>query len=356
MKIRRILAKEILDSKGGKTVEAEVTLDNKAQGTAAVPSGISEGAWEAKTVPAHQAVAQVQEMISPALIDKDFGPQKELDEILAYLPCGANASLSVSIAFSRAAKTLVFPKQVKSPKLLMLLFEGGEHGSKNLTVQEFMVVVKNFQAGFMAYQKVKAYLEDKNFPTTVGTEGGFSPPQLTDKSALNILKKVLGSKMPLALDVAADFQKIQPDYLQLTKDYPIVLLEDPYPDSDWQSWVKINSSLKKEVLIVGDDLTATSPERISEAAKRKAVGGVVIKPDQRKTLTEVLEAVETARKNKLKIVVSHRGRETNDAFVADLAVAIQADFVKFGAPARGERIAKYNRLQELLEGLTTYSA
>jgi len=347
MKVQKILAKEILDSKGGKTIEAEVILVNGEKASAAVSSGISEGAWEAKTVPAHQAVTQIQETVSPAIIGKNFETQKEVDEILTYLSCGANASLSVSIAFSRAAKTLVFPKQIKSPKLLMLMFEGGEHGSKNLTVQEFMVVVKNYQAGFTAYQKVKAYLEDKNLPTTVGSEGGFSPPKLTDKEALSILKEVLGDKTPLALDVAADFQKVQPDYLQLVKDFPIILLEDPYSDNDWESWTKINSSLKKEVLIVGDDLTATSPERISEAAQKKAVGGVVIKPDQRRTLTEVLEAVETARKNKLKIVVSHRGRETNDAFVADLAIAIQADFVKFGAPARGERIAKYNRLREL---------
>lgn len=361
MKIKQIITRQILDSAGEYTVEVEVILGDGSKGIASVPSGISEGQWEAKTVPVEQAIREVKKVILPAILGQKLRDQKTLDEILEDLPCGANATLPVSIAFCRAAKTLTFPKKIISPQLLVLLFEGAKHGSKDLTIQEFMIVVEKVEEGIEEYRRVRSFLDRKGLPTTVGAEGGFSPPGISDKKVLDILKKVLGEKQPLALDVAASFRKESGlNYQELVKNYPVVLLEDPYPDDDWQSWIKLNSLLGKEILIVSDDLTATSLTRIREAIKNKAAGGVVIKPDQRKTLTEVLKTVEIARKSGLKIIVSHRGRETNDSFIADLAIAVQADFVKFGAPVRGERVAKYNRLLELDDAhrgdLITYSA
>lgn len=349
MKIKQIIPRQILDSAGEYTVEVEVILGDGSKGIASVPSGISEGQWEAKTVPAKQAIKEIGEMVFPAIHDKEFASQEELDTLLQSLPCGANATLPVSIAFCRAAKTLTFPKKIISPQLLVLLFEGAKHGSKDLTIQEFMIVVEKVEEGIEEYRRVRSFLDRKGLPTTVGAEGGFSPPGISDKKVLGILKKVLGEKQPLALDVAASFEEKQGfDYPKLVENYPIVLLEDPYPDDNWTNWTNLTSKISDKIVIVGDDLTATSPIRIKEAAERKAVGGVIIKPDQRKTLTEVLEAVEAAKKNGLKIVISHRGRETNDSFIADLAIAVQADFVKFGAPVRGERVAKYNRLLELM--------
>lgn len=357
-KIEHIIARKILDSSGEYTVETEIVLKNGLKGVASVASGISEGQWEAKTVTADQAIRELKEVILPAINNKEFVDQNAFDQVLKHLPCSANASLSVSIAFCRVAKSLSFPKKIVSPKLLVLLFEGGKHGSKNLTIQEFMVVVEKVEEGIERYRKVRLFLDGKGLPTTVGAEGGFSPPGIFDTEVLEILKKVLGEKQPLALDIAASSAKKQSfDYQKLIEDHSIVLLEDPYPDDDWTNWTNLNNRIGKKVLIVSDDLTATSPLRIREAAQGKAVGGVVIKPDQRRTLTEVLEAVKTAKENGLKIIVSHRGKETNDSFIVDLAVAIEADFVKFGAPVRGERVAKYNRLFDYQRGdLITYSA
>lgn len=348
MKIQKINTRKILDSAGEWTIEVEVLLDNGSKGAASVPSGISEGQWEARTVPPSQAIGEIEEVILPAVSNKELAGQEALDKILKDLPCGANAALPISLAFCRASKTLIYPQKIIPPKLLMLIFEGAKHGSRDLAIQEFMVVVEKVEEGIEGYRRVKSFLDRRGLPITVGAEGGFSPPGISDKEVLDILKKVLASR-PLALDVAASFGEKQDfDYQKLIEDYPIVLLEDPYPDDNWTDWINLTSKIGNEVVIVGDDLTATSTERIKEAANKRAVSGVVIKPDQRKTFTEVLEAVEAAKKNDLKIVVSHRGRETNDAFIADLAIAIQADFVKFGAPARGERVAKYNRLLELI--------
>jgi len=349
MKIKRISVRKILDSAGEWTIEAKLTLDNGLEGIASVPSGISEGRWEAKTVPTKQAIKEIKEVISPAVVSRKFKGQKELDGILRNLSCGANASLPVSLAFCRAAKTLTYPQKIISPKLLILIFEGAKHGNKDLSIQEFMIAVSNVEEGREGYRKIKLFLERKGLLSTVGAEGGFSPPGVSDEEILRILKEVLGEKQPLALDIAACHRGKQNfDYQKLIENHPIILLEDPYPDNKWTNWTNLTGKIGKKVLLVGDDLTATLPERIKEAVRRKAVGGVVIKPDQRKTLTEVLEAIEVAKKNNLRIVISHRGRETNETFIADLAVAVQADYVKFGAPVRGERVAKYNRLLEIL--------
>ncbi|MBM3208697.1 hypothetical protein FJZ40_00175 [Candidatus Shapirobacteria bacterium] len=348
IKIASLAAREIFDSQGGKTIEAELFLADGKSGRASVPAGISTGQWEARKVSADQAVRETQGIIYPVISKREFIGQEDFDKELENFPCGANATLAVSLAFSRAASTLSYPQELVFPKLMVLLFEGAKHGSKNLTIQEFLYIAETVEQGQEAYQKIKDYLRNSNYPTTVGAEGGFSPPGLNDEQVLEIITKVLGKNSRIALDIAESSRENQPplDYERLVKDFPIISLEDPCLDDDWDSWIRLTASLP-DTMIVVDDLTATNAERIKKAAELKAGNAAVIKPDQRSTLTRVLEAVKVAKNCGLKTVVSHRGQDTNDPFAADFAVAIGADYVKFGGFARGERIAKYNRLLEL---------
>ena len=338
-----------MDSAGEWTIEVKILLSSGRQGIASAPSGISEGEWEARTVSADSAISQIEKLILPKIIGKDFSSQTEFDTVLEGLDCGANATLSLSLAFCRAAETLILPQKIVFPQLMVLLFEGGKHGSGSLLIQEFLLLTRTIEEGQEAYQKVKNFLKEKGLPVTVGAEGGFSPPGLSDREVLSLIKKALGGACRLALDVAALGREAPlPDYRELVRDFPIVSLEDPYSDDDWENWQKLTaSSLGEKVLIVADDLTATNEERIKKAVELKAATGVAIKPDQRKTLSETIRAIRLAKKSGLKTVFSHRGRETNDSFIVDLAVSEQADFVKFGGFARGERVAKYNRLLEV---------
>lgn len=347
-RVTHLGTRKILDSAGEWTIEAKILLSDGRHGTASVPSGISEGKWEAVTVSANEAVSQIEKLILPKIIDKDFSGQSEFDAVLEDSGCGANATLSLSLAFCRAAETLILPQKIIFPQLMVLLFEGGKHGSSSLSIQEFLLLARTVEEGREAYQKIKNFLKGEGLPVTVGAEGGFSPPTLTDKEVLSIIKEVLGKDCRLGLDIAASSREnlVPLDYAKLVNEFPIVSLEDIYTDDDWEDWRKAVNELPN-TLIVADDLTATNGERIKKAAEMKAAGAIVIKPDQRGTLTEVLAAVRVAKDFGLKTIVSHRGEETNDAFIVDLALACSVNYVKFGGFARGERMAKYNRLLEI---------
>jgi len=285
----------------------------------------------------------------------------EIDGTDRKFALGANSILSVSLAFARALvssidiplyryinklKTQKSKLKAKIPKLLILIFEGGKHGAGDLLVQEFMVVVDNISTGARIYQKVRETLRKRGFSTNLGAEGGFSPEGLSDRQVLEILKKV-APKTPIALDVAGAHLGRKVSLEKLVKQFNIQIVEDPFGEDAWDKWSAFNQKYSSQILVVGDDLTVTNPQRIEKAVAEKAIGGVIIKPNQIGTLTETIAAVAVAQKAGLKVIISHRGAETNDSFIADLAIGVGADYVKFGAPARGERVAKYNRLLEI---------
>jgi len=371
VKIKKISARKILDSAGNWTVETTVELKDGAVGAASVPSGVSVSGFEAKTVSADKAIQSVQNVVAAALQELNSCKQATVDKTLVGLDgtldkhkLGANTILSVSLAFCRAAaqsKGLSLFKHISKnsfilhssffiPKLMVLLFEGGKHGGGKLAAQEFMAIAKGIKHGLKLYQTVREHLRKTGQSISVGLEGGFTP-EIEDKEALDILNYILGGN-PLALDVAFDSCKDKNlNYQHFIGNRNVVSLEDPFGSADFESWVEFTRGWGKEILVVADDLVATNPERLREAIERQAANAVIIKPNQIGTLTETLEVVKMAREAGWKIIVSHRADETNDDFLADLAVGVGADYVKFGGFSRGERLAKYNRLLEIQKEL-----
>jgi len=383
-KIKSIKAKEIRDSRGKPTVEVELKTPSFFV-RASVPSGTSKGKYEAVAKPAKLAVKNVNKIISPRLIDKDLTKQKAIDDFLIKLDgtknksrLGANAILPVSMAVCRAgAKAQKIPlwkwlskiaaKKPSLPAPCVLFMEGGLHGRGKLDIQEFMAVFPG-QSFREKFKKAMATFQSlgKILPKKYGIEGAFSPSFKNTKEALDLLIKVgKKKKIKIILDVAASHSRLKrtPEYyLKVAKEYPILGIEDPFRQDDWQNWKKLNSKteslfietkVKKRkkssspILIIGDDLTVTNPERIKLAKKRKACSGVIIKPNQIGTVTETIEAANLAKSFGWKIIVSHRSGETLDDFIADLAVGVEADFIKSGAPFPKERMAKYNRLIQI---------
>lgn len=375
--IKNIKAKDILNSRGKPTVEVELKTD-KGIFKASVPSGASEGKHEAVELKASKAVKNVNQIIALKLKGKDSTGQKEIDEMMIKLDgtenkkkLGANAILPVSIAVCRAgakAKKLPLWKYISQiaktkpglPKPAVLLIEGGLHGKGGLDIQEFMVVPpgksfgERFRLGKKIYNNLKKILK-KNFGKpgiNIGYEGAFSPPVSDIREALNFITEAAkGYKIKIGLDCAVSHLKkgkYQVDFYQdLVKEYPIVFLEDPFGEEDWQSFQEITRKLGKKITIVGDDLLTTNIKRIKKAKVKSACNGTIIKPDQIGTVTEVIEAVKLAKSYGWKIIVSHRAGDTLDDFIADLAVGIGADFIKAGGPSKPERIAKYNRLLKI---------
>ena len=368
-KIDSIKAREILDSRGIPTVETELETDFGIF-RASVPSGISSGKYEAAELSPKIAIRNINDVIGPSLIGKEVRQQKEIDKFLIKLDgtknkskLGANAILAVSVAILRAgakAKRLPLWKwiskiagtKVSIPTPCVLFIEGGLHGTGNLDIQEFMAVfpAKSFKEKLniskAAFQDLGKILTKK-----YGIEGAFTPNVKETKKALDLLMKIgKKKKIKIILDVAASHSRLKKTpryYLNLAKEYPILGIEDPFPQDDWRNWKKLNPKL----LIIGDDLTVTNPSRIKLAQKKKACRGVVIKPDQIGTVSETIEAVKLAKSYGWKIIVSHRSGETKDDFISDLAVGLGADFIKAGAPTQPERMAKYNRLVEIEEEL-----
>ncbi len=344
MKINRVTVNKIYASGGSETPEVILELENNLKSFASVPAGISAGKYEAiKTAPENYS-RQITD-INQLLIGKDW-TQETLDKELKAHTFGGNITLAVSAAFWRFSFRMP-QASVRFPQLFLLAFEGGKHGNSNLTIQEFCLLEDSLTQARSDYLKLRQYLSDVTAEITVGAEGGFSPLSLDNIKAL----ETIGINFPqkkIALDVADTFAGDQSlDYPQLISHYPLFSLEDPYNDEDWEKWSKLTADVGNNVLIIGDDLTSTNPERIKKAIELRALNAVVIKPNQIGTITDSLAAVKTAREGNLKIVVSHRGEETNDTWIVDFALAIGADYVKLGGFARGERIAKYNRLKEL---------
>lgn len=327
MKIEKITSKKIIASMGDYTVQATIN-DTFA---ASVPAGISAGKYEIKKVPADEAISQIGQ-ISQICLGKDWN-QESLDKKISCHNFGGNATLAVSAAFFKSQK--VTP--TKFPKLMLLLFEGGEHGNKNITIQEFLAIEDTLEQAMRDFRTMKEYVTDNNIEHTVGAEGGFSPLKFSNTDVLDLLKKVLPDKK-IGVDMASCFNESQIPENAFS-------VEDPYSDEDWTNWTNLTNQNK--YLVIGDDLTTTNPERIKKALELKAINGVVIKPNQIGTISQAKEAVKIARDGGLKIIVSHRGEETDDVWIVDFALDVQADYVKFGGMNRGERIAKYNRLIEL---------
>lgn len=409
--ITRVWAKEILDSRGNPTVETYVFLDNGVYGRCAVPSGASAGLHEALEMRdgdarrfgglgVLKAVSNVNDIIGPALAGMDCQQQGNIDSTLITLDgtpnksnLGSNAVLSVSLAACQAAsivnrvplyrymRSLLDPNNTtyKIPSPMFNILNGGKHGVGNLEFQEYMITLNKYQPynqalqiGCDLYRALKDVLIFHNVVNGVGDEGGFAPNLFTNQDALELMMEAIratpyrfGSDIFLSLDVAASYfykdgryklkdrsaalnREQMIDFLKdLNNQYHLLSLEDPLTEDDWDGWIEIMQAVGSNTLIIGDDLIATNPERLKKAISIAACNAIIVKPNQIGTLTETLQVIQMAKSSNMTIVVSHRSGETNDTYIADLGVAASADYVKFGAPARGERVAKYNRLLEI---------
>ncbi|MFH1451334.1 MAG: phosphopyruvate hydratase [bacterium] len=406
-KIKSFKAREILDSRGNPTVEVDL-ITKEGFFRASVPSGASTGKYEAQELRdktkryngkgVSQAVKNVEQIIAPKLKGQNVLQQEKIDKIMLELDgtnnksrLGANAILPVSIAVCRAAAAAqglplyqylaeIFQSKCKLPAASFNIINGGAHAGNDLAVQEFMIAprISSFKESLRAaaeiYHSLKEILK-KNYgklATNVGDEGGFAPPLTTAEQALDLLVKAINKagykdKVGIVMDVAAsEFYKkgkyemktavftkenLLAYYLTLIKKYPIIGIEDPFSQDDWVSFAAITEQAGKKIAIIGDDLLCTNPQRIKQAKEKQACNGIILKPNQIGTVTEALAAAKMTKSFGWKIMVSHRSGETNDDFVADLAVGISADFIKSGACARGERLAKYNRLLRIEEEL-----
>ena len=404
--IEAIGAREILDSRGNPTIEVEIALDDQSYGTAAVPSGASTGAFEAhesrdggdrymgKGVT--KAVEAVEEL-DERLLDFDAVDQRLVDAAMIEIDgtenksrLGANAILGVSLACARAAadscdlplyKYLGGPNAHMLPVPLMNIINGGAHADTGVDIQEFMIApvgAESFrhalQMGAEVYHNLKKLLNEKGLSTGLGDEGGFAPELENNRAALDIILEAIkkagykpGEDIALALDVASsefyengkyNFEGSQRSaadmtsyYAELAKDYPLVSIEDALDEEDWEGWTALTAELGSKLQLVGDDLYVTNPKRLQKGIDTGAGNSILVKVNQIGTLTETLDAVELAHKNGMTSIISHRSGETEDTFIADLAVATNSGQIKTGAPARSERVAKYNRLLRIEEEL-----
>ncbi|MBI2058417.1 MAG: phosphopyruvate hydratase [Nitrospirae bacterium] len=405
-KISETRAREILDSRGLPTIEADVVLSSKAFGRAAVPSGASTGTHEAlelrdgdpvrfKGKGVLQAVGNVSGKIAPHIRNRNFPDQKALDKDLLKLDgtpqkkvLGANSILAVSMAFARACadhagKELfehIGGKQTRTlPVPMMNVINGGAHANNNLDFQEFMIVPAGaptfreaLRMGAEVFQELKRLLHDGQHSTAVGDEGGFAPNLGSHQEALELLMQAIrgagyepGKDVFLALDAAAsefcenglyecEGRKLKATemvtlYEELASKYPIVSLEDPLAEDDWEGWAEVTARLGKKIQIVGDDIFVTDPGRLEQGIEENVANAILIKLNQIGSVTETLETIRKAKKANYGTVISHRSGETEDTFIADFAVATNAGQIKTGSLSRSERLAKYNRLLRIEE-------
>ncbi|HEY5555203.1 MAG TPA: phosphopyruvate hydratase [Cellulomonas sp.] len=406
--IEAVGAREILDSRGNPTVEVEVALDDGTIARAAVPSGASTGAFEAverrdgdksrylgKGV--EDAVNAVIDEIAPELIGFEATEQRLVDQALIELDAtpnkgklGANAILGVSLAVAKAAADSVDlplfryiggPNAHVLPVPMMNILNGGSHADSNVDIQEFMVAPigatsfrEALRTGAEVYHSLKSVLKAQGLSTGLGDEGGFAPNLSSNRAALDLILVAIekagftpGKDVGLALDVAAtEFFKdgayqfegkatstdeLIAYYAQLVADYPLVSIEDPLSEDEWSAWTRMVAEVGDKVQIVGDDLFVTNPIRLAKGIELKSANSLLVKLNQIGTLTETLDAVTLAQRNGYTAMVSHRSGETEDTTIADLSVAINGGQIKTGAPARGERINKYNQLLRIEEEL-----
>ena len=406
--IEDIQAREILDSRGRPTIEAEVYLTGGAAGIAQVPSGASTGSFEAHELRdgegdryggkgVMKAVENVNETIARELIGSDAFSQMEIDKMMIDLDgtpnksnMGANAILAVSLATAKAAaqasdmplyRYLGGPLANILPVPMMNVINGGEHASNNVDIQEFMIMpvgASTFREalrwGAEIFAQLSKVLDAKGLLTGVGDEGGFAPNLGSNQEALDLLMSAIseagykpGEQVALALDVAAsefykDGQYVYDgsahspaemiEYLEgLTNNYPIVSIEDGLHEDDWESWKTLTTRIGKKVQLVGDDLFVTNPSRLQKGIEQNAANSLLVKLNQIGTLTETLQAIDLAKRNQYSCVISHRSGETEDTTIADLAVATRAGQIKTGSLCRSERVAKYNQLLRIEDEL-----
>lgn len=320
---------------GDETVKATILFEDGSKATASVPAGISAGKYEIKKSSPDDAIREIGE-IGEICKDKDW-TQETLDAEISTHGFGGNATLAVSAAFFKAVTSHSSLATSHFPKLMLLLFEGGEHGNKNITIQEFLAIEDSLEQAMRDFKTLKEYMEENNIEHTVGAEGGFSPLKYSNEDVMKTIRAVF-PQIQIGVDIAQCFGE---------SNIPqgVFSVEDPFDDESWDKWSRLTA--QNRYLVIADDLVTTNPERIKKAVELKACNAVVIKPNQIGTISAAKEAVKAAREANLKIVVSHRGQETDDTWIVDFALAVQADYVKFGGMNRGERIAKYNRLIEL---------
>ena len=406
--IEAIGAREILDSRGNPTVEVEVILEDGTFERAAVPSGASTGAFEAverrdgdkgryQGKGVQDAVDAVNDIIAPELIDEDASDQRRIDEIMIELDgtpnkgkLGANAILGVSLAVAKAAaesaglplyRYLGGPNAHILPVPMMNILNGGSHADTNVDIQEFMIAPLGaptfrdaLRWGAEVYHTLKAVIKERGLSTGLGDEGGFAPNLSSNAAALDLIIEAIekagfkpGTDVALALDVASsEFFKDglyqfegegrSTDYMvtyyeKLIRDYPLVSIEDPLSEDEWDAWTALTAEIGDRVQLVGDDLFVTNPERLRKGIELHAANALLVKVNQIGSLTETRDAVEEAHRNGYRSMTSHRSGETEDTTIADLAVATNSGQIKTGAPARSERVAKYNQLLRIEEDL-----
>ncbi len=409
MKIKNIVAREILDSRGNPTVESKVTLQNGIIGIAKVPSGASTGTHEAVELRdggnryggkgVLRAVKSVNTIINKSLSGMRVNNIRQLDQTMLDLDgtknkskLGANAILSVSLACTRAAaisaKMPLYKfirqnfnlkeKGWRLPVPTMNILNGGRHADNNLSIQEFMIIPRHklfrerVRMGSQIFHSLANILSQKKCSTAVGDEGGFAPDLLNNERALELIMRAIksagwipGKHVFLGLDVAAsEFFRKGKYYFTSQKQgwradklirimerwvrkYPLLSIEDGLAEDDWDNWVILTKKLGKKVVLVGDDLFVTNVNRLQQGIDNKVGNAILIKVNQIGTLSETIDTIMLARKNKYQISVSHRSGETADTFIADLAVAVNAEFIKSGSLSRSERVEKYNRLMEI---------
>ncbi|WP_411700116.1 phosphopyruvate hydratase [Conyzicola sp.] len=406
--IEAVGAREILDSRGNPTVEVEVLLEDGTVARAAVPSGASTGAFEAYELRdgdksrylgkgVEKAVDAVIDVLGPAIEGFDAAEQRAIDAELIELDgtdnkkkLGANAILGVSLAVARAAADsadMPLYRYVGGanahvlPVPMLNVINGGSHADSNVDIQEFMILpigAETFSEGLRwgveTYHALKSILHTQGLSTGLGDEGGFAPNLSSNRAALDLLVEAItaagftpGKDIALGLDVAASefftngsyaFEGGQKSaaemsayYAELVAAYPLVTIEDPLDEDDWEGWAELTSTLGTKTQIVGDDLFVTNPTRLAKGLELGAANSILIKVNQIGTLTETLDAVSLAQRNGYTAVMSHRSGETEDTTIADLAVAVNTGQIKTGAPARSERVAKYNQLLRIEEEL-----
>lgn len=407
LKISSVSAREIIDSRGNPTVEATVRLACGAVGIASVPSGASTGKHEAIELRdgdkdryygkgVLKAVENVNRIIAPALLERGYTDFFGCDRLISSLDgtdslsnIGANASLSVSLALAKAHSCAfklplyrylggMYGRDLPVP--MMNILNGGAHASNNIDIQEFMIVPKGLssfkamlRAGCEIYQALKTILIKNGYSTTVGDEGGFAPNLKSEEEALDLILKAIKEAgystedIKIALDVASSewwkeskksyyLPKAKIEYSSddlikkwsdLTHKYPIISIEDPLSEDDFDGWTKITEILGKEVMLVGDDLFVTNKKRLQKGFDLKMGNCILIKPNQIGSLSQTIEVIKMAKENGYSTIVSHRSGETDDASISDIAVATNAGFIKAGAPCRMDRVAKYNRLLKI---------
>lgn len=395
-KIKSIYGREILDSRASSTIEVDVELEDGSLGRASIPAGASTGHWEAYKIADAKKSLENLEILKKTLIGQESSEQEKIDLMMINSDgtpnkenLGSNVILALSLAIcSATANSQKKPlyryineiskiqlSSFKMPTPLFNIINGGKHADNNLPFQEFMIIPTadaSFRdklfLGAKVYNQLKSDLKKMNLSVAVGDEGGFAPRLNSNEEALELLVQSIQNaglkpmeEMAIGLDVAASsipdlnavtYPQTPIDYyVGLIDKYPIDLIEDPLGEDDWTGWAELTQKVAQRIKLVGDDVFTTNPSRLQMGIEKKVANSIIIKPDQIGTLTETIRTVTLAKQANYSVIVSHRSGETESIFISDLAVGVGADYIKSGAPARGERVSKYNQILRIEESL-----